>query len=152
MLLVLYVLLIFILFLPFSILLRFVLIKLGVNSALQEIRELAEKASKISPKDKKMRMVRGRYEMLRRRLRNVLLINLFTLWIAIFTAITVSNLVLITLEANYGITITFRSPLRIPGLVMGEGQLNIILVLLAIVMAYQPIHNKLSMMQKIYET
>ncbi|MEM0453348.1 MAG: hypothetical protein QXO98_01630 [Sulfolobales archaeon] len=151
MLLALYVLMIFAVFTPFSLLLRFILVRMGVNSVLQEIRELSERASKVSPKDKKMRMIRERYDALRRKLRNVFLINLFTLWIAIFTAVTLSNLALITLSTTYGITMGFRSPLRIPGLVMGEDQLNILLVVMAVIMAYQPVHNKLSTMEKVYE-
>ncbi|MEM1982164.1 MAG: hypothetical protein QW267_05950 [Sulfolobales archaeon] len=151
MLLALYVLMIFAVFTPFSLLLRFILVRIGVNSVLQEIRELSERASKVSPKDKKMRMIRERYDALRRKLRNVFLINLFTLWIAIFTAVTLSNLALITLSTTYGITMGFRSPLRIPGLVMGEDQLNILLVVMAVIMAYQPVHNKLSTMEKVYE-
>lgn len=147
----LYVLMIFAIFTPFSLLLRFILMKTGVDAVLNEIKELTEKASKLSPKDKKMRMIRERYALLKRRIRNVFLINLFTLWIAIFTAVTLSNLVLITLSTSYGVALGFRSPLRIPGLITNEDQLNILLVVMAVIMAYQPIHNKISTMQKIYE-
>lgn len=138
-------------FTPFSLLLRFIIARLGIDAVLQEIRELSDKASKLSPKDKKMRMIRSRYEFLKRRLRNVFLVNLFILWIAIFTAITVSNYMVIMLASNYGVTVTFRSPIKLPILVLGEDQLNIFLVIMAVIMAYQPLHNKLSTMDRIYE-
>ncbi len=139
------------LFLPFSLLLRLILNKLGVDSVLQEIRELTEKASKMSPKDKKMRMVRGRYEVLKRKLRSVFLINLFIMWTSIFVAITASNLALVTISNSYGVTITFRSPVKLPFLVLGDEQLNIFLVILAVILAYQPLHNRLSTMERVYE-
>ncbi|MEM4518783.1 MAG: hypothetical protein QXH46_05525, partial [Sulfolobales archaeon] len=139
-------------FIPFSLLLRFIIIRLGIDAVLQEIRELSDKASKLSPKDKKMRMIRSRYEFLKRRLRNVFLANLFILWMAIFTAITVSNSIVIMLASNYGVVATFRSPIKLPILVLGEDQLNIFLVIMAVIMAYQPLHNKLSTMERIYET
>ncbi|MEM0504924.1 MAG: hypothetical protein QW339_06210 [Sulfolobales archaeon] len=147
----LYIALIIAVFIPFSLLLRFIIMRLGIDAVLQEIRELSDKASKLSPKDKKMRMIRSRYEFLKRRLRNVFLANLFILWMAIFTAITVSNSIVIMLASNYGVIATFRSPIKLPILVLGEDQLNIFLVIMAVIMAYQPLHNKLSTMEKIYE-
>lgn len=147
----LYVALIIAVFTPFSLLLRLIITRLGIDAVLQEIRELSDKASKLSPKDKKMRMIRSRYEFLKRRLRNVFLVNLFILWIAIFTAITVSNSMVVMLASNYGVAVTFRSPIKLPVLVLGEDQLNIFLVIMAIIMAYQPLHNRLSTMEKIYE-
>ncbi|MEM4684746.1 MAG: hypothetical protein QW133_01300 [Sulfolobales archaeon] len=147
----LYIALIIAVFIPFSLLLRFIIMRLGIDAVLQEIRELSDKASKLSPKDKKMRMIRSRYEFLKRRLRNVFLANLFILWMAIFTAITVSNSIVIMLASNYGVVATFRSPIKLPILVLGEDQLNIFLVIMAVIMAYQPLHNKLSTMEKIYE-
>ncbi|MEM4751873.1 MAG: hypothetical protein QXR55_00055 [Sulfolobales archaeon] len=148
----LYIALIIAVFIPFSLLLRFIIMRLGIDAVLQEIRELSDKASKLSPKDKKMRMIRSRYEFLKRRLRNVFLANLFILWMAIFTAITVSNSIVIMLASNYGVVVTFRSPIKLPILVLGEDQLNIFLVIMAVIMAYQPLHNKLSTMERIYET
>ncbi|MEM0361667.1 MAG: hypothetical protein QXY36_01780 [Sulfolobales archaeon] len=148
----LYIALIIAVFIPFSLLLRFIIMRLGIDAVLQEIRELSDKASKLSPKDKKMRMIRSRYEFLKRRLRNVFLANLFILWMAIFTAITVSNSIVIMLASNYGVVATFRSPIKLPILVLGEDQLNIFLVIMAVIMAYQPLHNKLSTMERIYET
>jgi hypothetical protein len=152
MLVALYVAIIIAIFIPYSLLLRYILRRSGIEDIIKEIRELSEKASKLSPKDKKLRMIKSRYEFLRRRVRYAFLLNLFVMWLAIFTAITVANAVVFHVSSTYGIENVFTSPLRIPGITLGKDQLNIFLLVLAVIVAYQPLHNKISLMSTIYGT
>jgi len=152
MLVALYVAVIIAIFIPYSLLLRYILRRSGIDEVIKEIKELSEKASKLSPKDKKLRMIKSRYDLLRRRVRYAFLLNLFTMWLAIFTAITVANVVVFHVSTSYSIENVFTSPLRIPGITLGKDQLNIFLLVLAVIIAYQPLHNKISLMSMVYGT
>lgn len=151
MLLLAYVLILILTLLPFSLITRLIIIKSDVDSVIREINELSSKAAKTSPKEKRVRLIMSRYEYLKRRIRNLFLINMFILWIAIFVSITIANTLLAYLISNYNVESYFNSPISLP-IISVDGRVNILIIVLAVIVAYQPLHNKLSLMYKVYGT
>lgn len=136
--------------LPFSIIMRYVVSRSGADTILRELEELSSRAAKLSPKEKRIRLIKGRYEYLRRRVRSLFIVNIFMLWIGIFTGITVANTVLAYFVNYLGVERYFYSPLRLPGVTLEGYRINLLLVIMAAIIMYQPVHNRLSRMYKLY--
>lgn len=136
--------------LPFSLLMRYVVSKSGTDLILQELSELSSKVAKLSPKEKRMRLIRGRYEYLRKRIRGLFMVNLFVLWLGIFVSMIVANIVVAHLVNYLNIERYFYSPLRFPGIVLEGYRINVLIVIMAVIIMYQPVHNRISLMYKLY--
>jgi len=150
----LYVALTFLSLIPFSLMLRLYLSRVKIDLLVNELRELSERLDKIkkqpSYKDKRVRIIGSKYNMLRRKLRSLFFLNLVVMWAAIFAALTVSNTVTYIIAERYGIELLFRSPINVPGVTVLDNQLNALILLLAVILVYQPLHNKISLMEKLY--
>ncbi len=149
MILLIYVLTLILALIPFSLITRFIVVRSDIDSVIREINELSSKAAKTSPKEKRVRLIMSRYEYLKRRIRNLFLINMFILWIAIFVAITMANTLLAYLVSNYNVASYFNSPISLP-IISVDGHVNVLIIILAAIIAYQPLHNKVSLMYKVY--
>ncbi len=140
---VLYVLSVFASLLPFTWLTKMYLGKINLKGVVEELAEVGERLKRIAPdKEKKVRVLRARYKKLKGTLNRVFLFNLVFIWMGIFVALSVSRGVTYYVAVATGLPLP-PSPLNIPGISV-DGKLNDLLIFLAAVLAYQPLHNKIS--------
>ncbi len=137
--------------LPFSKLMGMYERRINLVDTIKELKRLSEKLAVISPeKEKKVRTLRDRYKRLRRRLSNFVLMNLLSIWVAIFLALLVSRFTVIIAASALGIKPLLHSPLKIPFITIDDS-LNDTLLLLAVILLYYPFHAKYSGLQKLKE-
>ena len=137
--------------LPFSKLMGIYERRINLVDTIKELKRLSEKLAVISPeKEKKVRTLRDRYKRLRRRLSNFVLMNLLSIWVAIFLALLVSRFTVIIAASALGIKPLLHSPLKIPFITIDDS-LNDTLLLLAVILLYYPFHAKYSGLQKLKE-
>ena len=128
--------------LPFSFILRGYIQRLDLRSTLEALQEIAERMSRTT-KEKKLRELKARYDMLRKRVSSAVFMNLMMLWIGLFTALTFGRITAAYLLVALGAPIMPPSPLALP-FISVDGNLNILLIILAAAVAYQPLHAKIS--------
>jgi len=128
--------------LPFSFILRGYVQRLDLRSTLEALQEIAERMSRTT-KEKKLRELRARYDALRKRVSSVIFMNLMMLWVSLFTALTFGRVTATYLLVSLGAPVMPPSPLVLP-FVSIKGRLNILLIILATAIAYQPLHAKIS--------
>jgi|Deesub1362B_J571_1020462.scaffolds.fasta_scaffold35351_1 hypothetical protein len=146
-----YVILTIVAVMPYTFIMRLYSRRIEIESTVDELRDLMEKLNKISPeKEKKIRLLKARYDQLKKRISTLFIVNLVVIWMSIFTALSVSRIVAIFLASYFGFSYLIPSPLLLPG-ISANGYLNDLILLLAVLLAYQPFHNKLSGFSKIME-
>jgi len=128
--------------LPFSFILRGYVQRLDLRSTLSALQEIAERMSRTT-KEKKLRELKMKYDALRKRVSSVVFMNLMMLWIGLFTALTFGRVTAAYLLVALGAPVMPPSPLALPFISI-EGYLNILLVILAAAIAYQPLHARIS--------
>lgn len=128
--------------LPFSFILRGYVQRLDLRSTLGALQEIAERMSRTT-KEKKLRELRARYDALRKRISSAVFMNLIMLWVGLFTALTFGRITAAYLLVSLGAPVMPPSPLALP-FVSIDGYLNILLVILAAAIAYQPLHARIS--------
>ncbi len=136
---------------PFSLLARLYERRINLELTLKELNEVVKKLSTIShQKEKRIRALRGRYTLLRRRVSNFMIINLLTIWAAIFIGMILARLASNAVATLLGVPPYINSPFSIPYITY-HGYLNDAVFFLVIVLAYYPIHSKVSGMSKLRE-
>jgi len=146
-----YTVVIILVLLPFSKLMGMYERRLNLTETVRELSRLGEKLTVISPeKEKKVRTLRDRYKKLRRRLSKFVLMNLLSIWAAIFLALLASRFAVIITASILGIKPLLHSPINIPFITI-NGSLNDTLLLLAVILIYYPFHTKYSGLQKLKE-
>ncbi len=128
--------------LPFSFMLRGYVQRLDLRSTLEALQEIAGRMSRTT-KEKKLRELKARYDALRKRISSAVFMNLMMLWIGLFTALTFGRITATYLLVSLGVPAMPPSPLVLPFISI-DGRLNILLVILAAAIAYQPLHAKIS--------
>lgn len=128
--------------LPFSFILRGYIQRLDLRSTLEALQEVAERMSRTT-KEKKLRELKARYDALRKRISSAVFMNLMMLWVGLFTALTFGRITAAYLLVSFGASVMPPSPLSIPFISI-DGYLNILLIILAAAIAYQPLHGKVS--------
>jgi len=126
--------------------------RMNLSRILSDLSKLGSKLSTLSPeKEKKVRMLRDRYKRLRRRVSLFIMLNLISMWTAIFVALIASRFVLLITASFLRLEPYIASPIDIP-LISVEGYLNDTFLLLALILAYYPLHTKWSGLYKLRES
>ncbi len=135
-------------FLPWTILVRTYALKVNIDNVIKELKEVADRLSKTPPrKEKKLRLLQARYKALRGRVSRFFLLNLMGLWAGIFTSLIAARAVLYYASVEYGFPLP-PSPLNLPGISI-NGQLNDLILYLAVILGYQYVHNELTSVSKL---
>ena len=136
---------------PFSLLAKLYERRINLELTLKELNDVARKLSTTSPqKEKKLRALRNRYVLLRKRISNFMIINLLAIWTAIFIGMILARIASNAVAGLLGIPPYINAPFYIP-YVTYHGYLNDALFFLAIVLAYYPIHSRISGLNKLKE-
>ena len=128
--------------LPFSFILRGYIQRMDLRSTLEALQEIAERMSRTT-KEKKLRELKARYDALRKRVSSAVFMNLMMLWVGLFTALTFGRVTAAYLLFAVGAPTMPPSPVELP-FVSIDGYLNILLIILAAAIAYQPLHAKIT--------
>lgn len=128
--------------LPFSFILRGYVRRLGLQQTLEALQDVAERMSRTT-KEKKLRELKARYDALRKRVSSAVFMNLMMLWVGLFTALTFGRITAAYLLIFIGAPVMPPSPFTLP-YVSINGYLNILLIILAAAIAYQPLHTRIS--------
>ncbi len=115
---------------------------MDLRSTLEALEEIAERMSRTT-KEKKIRELKARHDALRKRVSSAVFMNLMMLWIGLFTALTFGRVTAAYLLIAIGAPAMPPSPLTLPFISI-DGYLNILLIILAAAIAYQPLHAKIS--------
>ncbi len=135
-------------FLPWTLMVRTYARKVNIDDVIRELKEVADKLSKTPPrKEKKLRLLQTRYKALRGRISRFFLLNLMGLWAGIFTSLIAARSVLYYASVEYGSPLP-PSPLNLPGISI-NGQLNDLILYLAVILGYQYVHNELTGVSKL---
>ncbi len=130
-------------FLPWTLVMKAYVKKVDLETTVSELKDVIERLSKTPPrKEKKLRILKSRYKELRGRLNRVFLMNMFTLWIGIFTSLMFARSILYYAVTHLHMSLP-PSPLNLPGISLG-GRLNDLVLYLATVVGYQYFHNNYS--------
>lgn len=135
-------------FLPWTFLVKTYAQKVDIDKVVKELKEVADRLSKTPPrKEKKLRLLQSRYKALRGRVSRFFLFNLMGLWAGIFTSLIAARAVLYYASVMYGLPLP-PSPLNLPGISI-NGQLNDLILYLAVILGYQYIHNEITGVSKL---
>ncbi len=135
-------------FLPWTFLVKTYAQKVDIDKVVRELKEVADRLSKTpSRKEKKLRLLQSRYKALRGRVSRFFLFNLMGLWAGIFTSLTAARAALYYASVMYGLPLP-PSPLNLPGISI-NGQLNDLILYLAVILGYQYIHNEITGVSKL---
>lgn len=135
-------------FLPWTFLVRTYAQKVNIDNVVKELKEVADRLSKTPPrKEKKLRLLQARYKALRGRVSRFFLFNLMGLWAGIFTSLITARAALYYVSVKYGFPLP-PSPLNLPGISI-NGQLNDLILYLAVILGYQYVHNELTGVSKL---
>ena len=117
---------------------------INLKETISEINELKNKIHELPPsKEKKKRVLKVRYDKLRKRVSNFFMISLFILWAGLFTSIVVGRYFVYVYADLLSIPPYIPSPLSIP-VISVEGHLSDLALFFAIILAYQTLHNKIT--------
>ncbi len=130
--------------LPWSYLIRTYADKIDLKRVMKEIKDISDKIKQTPPKkEKKLRILNARYNELKRKVSKFFFVNLFILWAGVFASLIVTRYISIIAALTLGIEPLPPSPLSIPGISI-DGYLNDLILYLAILLAYQNLHNKIT--------
>ncbi len=134
-------------FLPWTAVIRSYSRRVDLDSLIDELKEVAERLSKTpSRKEKKLRILKARYKALRGKINRFFFMNIFTLWIGIFTSLMFARSLL-----YYSLTHLHMhmppSPLNLPGISV-NGKLNDLILYIATIIGYMYFHNNVAGVNK----
>lgn len=130
--------------LPWSYLIRTYADKIDLKGVMKEIKDVSEKIKQIPPKkEKKLRILNARYSELKKKVSKFFFVNLFVLWAGVFASLIVTRYISIMVALTLGIEPLPPSPLSTPGISV-DGYLNDLILYLAVLLAYQNLHNKIT--------
>ncbi|MCD6340630.1 MAG: hypothetical protein J7L51_01610 [Desulfurococcales archaeon] len=136
-------------FLPFTLIVRQYSRKINIDKVIAELKELSEKLESISPeKEKRLRLLRSRYNRLKRMIDKLFFLNLGVIWLGILMAIILSRVVVSTIAPLLGLPVRPPSPLMLPG-ISQDGYLNEYVIFIAVILGYQAFHNRMTGFSKL---
>ncbi len=136
-------------FIPFTLIVRQYSRKIDIDNVIAELKELSKKLENISPeKEKKLRILKNRYNKLKRMIDKLFFLNLGVIWLGILTAIVLSRVVVDIVAQILNLPPRPPSPLMLPG-ISHDGNLNEYVIFIAVILGYQAIHNKVTGFSKL---
>jgi len=118
--------------------------KIKLRETLKEINELKAKIAELPPsKEKRRRILKLRYEKLRKRVSNFFMINLIILWGALFMGIVIGRYFVLAYADFFNIPPYIPSPISIPYITQ-DGHLSDLTLFFAVILVYQALHNKVT--------
>ncbi len=137
--------------LPWSYIVKFYGLKIGLREALKSVSKIRNELSKVPEnKPKKKRILVKRYKDLRGKISRFIMLNLILLWVGVIGSLMFARLAVIVAANLLGIYPYIPSPLRLP-YVSASGALNDLILYLAALLAYLPLHNRITGIKALHE-
>jgi len=130
--------------LPWSYIVKFYGLRINLKETFKELLRVRDELLKLpESRLKKRRILKEHYKELRGRINRFIVLNLIILWVGIMGSLMFARLALISTAGLLGINPYIPSPLKLP-YVSVDGALNDLVLYLAILLGYIPIHNKIT--------
>jgi len=138
--------------LPWSYIVKLYGMKIGLKEILKEASKVKNELSKVpESKPKKRRILTERYRELRGKISKFIILNLVLLWIGVIGSLIFARLATIVAGGLLGVYPYIPSPLLLP-YVSNEGALNDLILYLAALLAYLPLHNRITGIKALQKT
>ncbi len=137
--------------LPWSYLVKLYGIHINLKRILKEANEISKELKSLpESKVKKKRILVARYKEIRGKISKFVMINVLLLWVGVIGSLLFSRISVLAAAVLMNRTPYIPSPLELPW-ISQRGYLNDIFLYLAILLAYIPIHNRISGMKIVHE-
>ncbi len=148
---VIYVVAAFVALLPWSYIVKFYGMRIGLKGILKETSKVKNELSKVpESKPKKKRILTERYRELRGKVSRFIMLNLILLWVGVIGSLIFARLVTVVTANLLGVYPYIPSPLLLP-YVSVNGALNDLILYLAALLAYLPLHNRITGIKALHE-